>query len=94
MKRIYVPYLVFASISITLFTVMGFVAEGLGVNLIEGTVYQNVIGMLYGNSRTGFMQWNQPLWFLPCLLSFYFLANAIECLIDRGVGGGKTFVPH
>lgn len=28
----------------------------------------NLMGLLYGNSASGYFEWNKPLWFLPCLV--------------------------
>ena len=31
------------------------------------SLWKNLIGMLYANSRTIYMRWNLPLWFIPCM---------------------------
>lgn len=77
-KRILVPYFCFSIISICIYIIMGSIASNaLGV---AGNVslLQCIWGMLYGNSRNGFMQWNQPLWFLPCLFSLYLIEEGVE----------------
>lgn len=89
--RLYVPYIVFSIISIGLFSIAGkLVADRLGISLMDGSILDNVFGMLYGNSRTGFMKWNVPLWFIPCLLSVYALANLTESFVNN-IRGGKRY---
>lgn len=29
---------------------------------------KNVVSLFYGNSGSGYFEWNRPLWFLPCLI--------------------------
>lgn len=80
-KRILIPYFCFSIISICIYQVMGGIAsKALGVDG-NVSVFQCLFGMLYGNSRNGFMQWNQPLWFLPCLFSLYLIEEGLELWI-------------
>ena len=37
--------------------------------------------MLYANPNLDNMQWNQPLWFLPCLMIQLIIINIIENII-------------
>ena len=83
-KRILVPYLIFSSISIFIYLVFGKAAA----NKLEGTDYmlslrQCIYGMLYGARGNGFMSWNRPLWFLPCLFSLLVIAYLIRRFIFR-----------
>lgn len=38
----------------------------------------NLTGMIYANARKGGMNWNRPLWFLPCLFACTLLTLFIE----------------
>lgn len=78
-NRIYVPYIIFSLVSICIFSLIGSMASRrLNIELMDGTVLDNIWGMVYGNSRTGFMKWNTPIWFLPCLMAVYLLIDTVE----------------
>lgn len=79
-KRILVPYFVFSLISIAVYSVTNFLFKKSGLSL-----GQCLIGMLIGTRSTGLMQWNNPLWFLPCL----FVLLTVAYIIKRFVFGGK-----
>lgn len=104
LMRLYVPYLIFALLSILLFSVLGeFMASRLGLELESNSLWESLAGMLYGNPRTGLMRWNRPLWFVLCLISVYLLAGFTEIAAARfgkaarflamalGFGGGWLF---
>ena len=92
-RRLYIPYLYFSVISIVLFTIAGdVVAKQLNVALVEGGFTRNVLGMLYGNSRTGYMKWNVPLWFIPCMLAVFLLANLTEYICSKSGEGYRYFI--
>lgn len=87
-KSLLVPYYIFSLLSIGLFTVLGSVAStGLGVALKSTDILPNILGMLYGNGATGYMKWNLPLWFIPCLFAmnivFYGVEKPVEALKKR-----------
>lgn len=65
-KRLLVPYAVFAGISIIVFYLMESFAISLSSDFKSMSILPNMLGALYGNGRTGYMKWNLPLWFLPC----------------------------
>ena len=89
MSRLYLPYLIFSLISILLFCLMGkMAASRLQVNLVDGNIGSYLAGMLYANSRTGYMKWNTPLWFIPCLLATYLIADVIEMAVRKAARGG------
>lgn len=64
--RTMVPYYVWAVISIVIFL---FMAKFLSFDVINASMslWKNLAGMLYANSRTIYMRWNLPLWFVPCM---------------------------
>lgn len=61
-----IPYYIWSGISITIFLIMGKVVST-DYSEASTSLYKNLLGMLYGNSRTIYMKWNQPLWFIPCM---------------------------
>ena len=79
-----VPYYIFASISILVFTFLGsFASDALDVAIKHTEVYKNVIGMLYANAVEGYMKWNVPLWFLPCMFVTQLLFYPFSGLIKK-----------
>lgn len=76
--RILIPYFTFAVISIFIFSVLGKAASSVSNNFATTAIFPNLIGMVYGNARTGYMKWNSPLWFLTCLFSTYVLVENFE----------------
>ncbi len=83
-----IPYYIFAVISILIFTLLGsFASVRLDVAIKHGEVYKNVLGMLYANAVEGYMKWNLPLWFLPCMfvtqLLAYPIADKVRMLVRK-----------
>ena len=67
-RGIIVPYTVWSLISISIYQVFGATAAGiLQSDRSHFSFIGNLAGMLYGNSGSGYMEWNRPLWFLTCL---------------------------
>ncbi len=63
------PYLFWGCISVGIYGILGRrVAEGLASDRKHFGVVPNLLGLLYGNSGSGYMEWNRPLWFLVCLV--------------------------
>ncbi len=63
------PYFIWSFISILLFTFLGQTASStLGTGEVRSEFCSNLLGMLYGNTASGYMRWNRPLWFLTCLV--------------------------
>ncbi|MCM1048297.1 MAG: acyltransferase family protein [Clostridiales bacterium] len=64
------PYFVWGCISIIIYYLM----EGVVLSHLQSGRYgnfaiiPNIIGLLYGNSETGFFKYYRPLWFIPCLV--------------------------
>ena len=78
-KTIYIPYIVLSIISILIYVFMGkYVSSSINSNVLD-----NIIGMMYCNPNMGNMEWNQPLWFLPCLMIQLILINILENLIKN-----------
>ena len=46
-------------------------------------IWNNIFGMIYANPNLENMQWNQPLWFLPCLFMQLFIINILENIINN-----------
>lgn len=76
-RTLMVPYFTWAFLSILVYGAAGeTVAAGLNAGTGYYAVVPNLLGMLYGNSNftgtgesgSGYMEWNRPLWFLPCLV--------------------------
>ena len=77
-KRLLVPYYCFGLISIFVFVVGGnFAADVLGRTDIDTSLVINIFGLLYGNGKNGMMDFNLPLWFLPCLFVVYLLSFCV-----------------
>lgn len=67
--RIMVPYYCFGLISIAIYAVLGkFVAAKFGME-IDTSVLANLKDLLYANAKGRSLQFNTPLWFLPCLFA-------------------------
>lgn len=47
------------------------------------SLWKNLIGMFYANSRTIYMRWNLPLWFIPCMNLTLVMAWVIEYMLQR-----------
>lgn len=79
--RLLIPYYSFSLISIAIYTVM------IRIGWIEGDgrLVPNLLGMLYANSNSGYMEWNKPLWFLPCLLAVYGIVDVFETAICKRI---------
>lgn len=87
-KRLMIPYFVFSLISIVIYAVtirMGWI-EG------DGRLIPNILGMLYANSNTGYMEWNKPLWFLPCLFIVYGIVDIFETTIQKSEQQRRTMM--
>lgn len=67
MYSLLVPYFIFATISILLFSVLGsFALATLDTDVSGGSLPASLLEMI-----TGICHSNRPLWFLPCLFIFY-----------------------
>lgn len=79
---IMLPYYLMSMISILIYYFLGTtVAEILGRNLDEYSntgIAINLYGMFFASTRNGLMQWNMPLWFLPCLFAGTIVVVFIE----------------
>lgn len=61
-----IPYYIWAVLSIMIFLLM---AKFLSFEVTNASMslWKNLVGMFYANSRTIYMRWNLPLWFIPCM---------------------------
>lgn len=80
--RTMVPYYIWATISIIIFLLMG---KFLSFDITNASMslWKNLIGMFYANSRTIYMRWNLPLWFIPCMNLTLVMAWVIEYMLQR-----------
>ena len=92
-KSLMIPFYVCSIISIAVYLVLGKFVPSKGDSL---SVLQCLGGMLYANSRTGLMNWNRPLWFIPCLFVVRILWEIIVRLVKsekmRAVTVASVFV--
>ena len=80
-RSLILPYFIWGSISVAIYGLLGrYAAAELSSDRHHFDIGPNLLGMLYGNSGSGFMEWNRPLWFLVCLvwveLIWYFLLRS------------------
>ena len=77
-RRLLIPYYIFAIISILIYFIMA------KIILLPGDtrIIPNLIGMVYANSNSGYMTWNRPLWFLPCLFITSIIIELFENLLQ------------
>ena len=81
--RIMIPYYSFSIISILIYAVLGsFAADSLGLS-VDTSFGHSLAGMLYACPVNGSMQYNMPLWFLPCLFATKIIYYA-SCKLCRG----------
>ena len=79
-KDLLIPYFLFASISILIFSVLGNLAgAALNQDVSGYTLSANLVEMLTGQCRA-----NRPLWFLPCMFVCYLLCFAIARALENG----------
>lgn len=72
LKNLLIPYLIAGAFSIVAYQIMGSMFSGNKLGWIDC-----IKGLLYANSRTGLMNWNRPLWFIPCLVTTRFMWELI-----------------
>ncbi len=92
-KTLAVPYLFWGIISIFVYFFFGrLTADKLNMEQSHFEILPNLISLLYGNSDTGYFEWNRPLWFLPCLLAVELLWFwALKISVNRDAAGGKKW---
>lgn len=98
-RTIVVPYFFIGFLGVIAFRFLGqFASERLGSNIGTTDIIPNLLGLVFGNSKTGLMRNNLPLWFLPCLISVTILVDLVESLIhsmnlwDRTIARGGFIV--
>ncbi len=85
-RKLYLPYLGVAIVSILLYRILGSVAAGsLGVSADKTRIMPNLWAMLYANSKDGSMKWNETLWFVPCYLVTVLLASWVMRLHSKRI---------
>lgn len=82
--RLLFPYAVWGLISIVIYMILGRVAVSvLGLENDSVDLLHNLLGLLFGNSASGYFDWNRPLWFLPCLFIVEVIAYAVLRLTEK-----------
>lgn len=82
LRTIVVPYITFSVLSIFVFFAASKIMPEIK-SMMECDIAENILTMLYGNSKPDVMKYNSPLWFLPCLFSVTMLAYGVEHLVDK-----------
>lgn len=86
-KTLLVPYCIFSLLSILFFWILGQTAsQSLDVVVKTTDILPNIGGMLYANGATGYMKWNLPLWFIPCLFAMTLLFYGVNRMIEKLTG--------
>lgn len=80
--RTMIPYYIWAIVSIMIFLLMGKFLP-FDITYASMSLWKNLIGMFYANSRTIYMRWNLPLWFIPCMNLTLVIAWVIEYMLQR-----------
>jgi fucose 4-O-acetylase-like acetyltransferase len=79
--RVYVPYLIVSLFSIAVYAVATKAFPEAGFP--EMPIGDSLLAMLYGNARGQQMQYNQPLWYIPCMLVVFLLVDITEYILYR-----------
>jgi len=74
-KALIIPYLVFSLISYPVWILQSYIGLEKGLST---SIYQPIIGTLYGVGTKGGLVHNAPLWFLTCLFSTHILFFVIK----------------
>ena len=80
-KRVVVPYFFFSLVSILVFAIAGRIIPQIG-NIMNYSLKDNILIMLWGNSKPDVMKYNSPLWFLPCYFSVIIMALIVVKIVD------------
>jgi len=94
LKKIMLPFYFWSIVSIVIYPIAG---QGITGSLgnrasasVNNSLTGNLMGMLYANSETGLMNWNRPLWFLPCLFCIECIWFAVLKLTEKTIAIGKS----
>lgn len=78
-KKLLIPYYVFGLISVIIYYVIGKnVAVSLNFESTNTSLLSNIYGLVYCNCKTGLMQWNTPLYYLPTYFISTLVVNIFE----------------
>ena len=85
--RLLFPYFVWGLISIIIYLgYEAFLEKSYKMILNNGSIVNNLLGLLYGNSSGEYFKWNRPLWFLPCLFVVELIAFIILRATEKNNG--------
>ncbi len=90
-RTVMVPFYTAALICIPLYVVLGATVGRMlniaGEMIRADEIVPNILwGVIYATSKNGFMKWNTPLWFLPCL----FALEMIVFIFEKYLNGDKS----
>lgn len=73
--RLMIPYYIAGILSIFIYLIIGHYKEIADEQYLR--FIPNIATLVYGNSRFGYMQWNNPLWNVPCFFAVVIIFNFI-----------------
>lgn len=84
-KKMYIPYLIFGMASIIIYVILAPIAEG---HSVISQIPEYALGLIYGNGYLGmesggFMRWNLPLWYIPCLIADEIVSWAVDRFLGK-----------
>ena len=81
-RTIAVPYIFFSVVSIFIFFAAGLLVKRVN-DIMDCSPINNLLIMLYGNSKPDVMKYNSPLWFLACFFCVNIIAYCIETVYAK-----------
>ena len=87
-RKILIPYFAFGVLSILIFVVLGKTVSNVFQMDINTSLGKNLLDLLYACPGTGGMQFNMPLWFLPC----FFVTKMLYYALDKLFRGKQLFI--
>lgn len=83
-KRLLVPYFVFGLISVIFYSFAGSkMADSLSIKTADYNFFHNIFGLIYGNWKTGYMNWNTPLYYFPLCFIVGISVNIFENIVYK-----------
>ncbi len=84
LKSLMLPYALMGLVSIVLYRIMGkFASETLTSSARPTTLWQDLLHLFYGNAQHRAMNWNNSLWFLPCLFVLLSSLQVFDHILHR-----------
>ena len=76
-RTIVTPYVFFSIVSIFAFGLASKLIPRVN-DIMDCSILNNLLVMIYGNSKPDIMKYNSPLWFLPC----FFVTSVFACFLE------------